>query len=245
MSHPVRFPGHSCLSSTIALGGGPKPFDNPDTPQPVDTQRDDDMIKEPPERGPMDSTTPSEITQMLTAWRDGDPQALANLTPLVYGELHGLAQVYLASERPGHILQPSALVNEAFLRLMEWKPQQWQNRAHFFGVCATMMRRILVNCARDNQTLKRGAGALRVSLSEANDLAAQPVDGTALLALDIALEALEKLSPRQARTIELRFFGGLSLEDTAEVMGNSVSTVRRDFRMAQAWLYQQLRDSSA
>ena len=193
----------------------------------------------------MESPTPSEITRMLTAWRDGDPGALASLTPLVYGELHNLAAAYLAAERPGHILQPSALVNEAFLRLMEWQPQQWQNRAHFFGVCATMMRRILVKSARDSQTQKRGGGALRVSLSEATDLAAQPPNGTDLVALDIALNALEKLNPRQARTIELRFFGGLSLEDTAEVMGSSVSTVRRDFRMAQAWLYQQLREMSA
>lgn len=193
----------------------------------------------------MDAPAPLEITRLLTEWRAGDPEALARLTPLVYGELHDLAQAYLVRERPGHILQPSALVNEAFLRLMQWQPEQWQNRAHFFGVSATMMRRILVKSAREQQSHKRGGGALRVSISEANELAGQQQDGTDLVALDTALDALEKLNPRQARTIELRFFGGLSLEDTAEVMGSSVSTVRRDFRMAQAWLYQQLRDSPA
>lgn len=182
----------------------------------------------------------SDITQILTAWRQGDPSALSDLTPLVYGELHALAANYLARERPGHILQPSALVNEAFLRLMQWQPGEWQNRAHFFGVSATLMRRILVHSAREAQTAKRGQGAVRVSLSEADQVAAaQPVD-TDVLALDAALDALEKLNPRQARIIELRFFAGLSLEDTALVIDASVSTVRRDFRMAQAWLFQQL-----
>lgn len=188
----------------------------------------------------MDSSEPSEITRVLSAWRDGDPEALSRLTPLVYGELHGLAQAYLAGERPGHILQPSALVNEAFLRLLEWQPDHWRNRAHFFGVSATLMRRILVQIARERHTVKRGEGALRVSLSEANQVAAPGAESADIVALDSALDSLEKLNPRQARTIELRFFGGLSLEDTAEVMGTSVSTVRRDFRMAQAWLYQQL-----
>ncbi len=192
----------------------------------------------------MDPSTPPEITRMLSAWRAGDPGALDRLTPLVYGELHSLAQAYLAGERPGHILQPSALVNELFLRLMEWQPQQWQNRAHFFGVAATMMRRILVKSARDRQTQKRGGGALRVSLSEAIQMPATAVapqqEGEDVLALDSALDTLARLNPRQARTVELRFFGGLTLEDTAEVMESSVSTVRRDFRIAQAWLYQQL-----
>ncbi len=190
----------------------------------------------------MDPSNSSEITRMLSAWRDGDSEALASLTPLVYGELHKLARAYLAGERPGHILQPSALVNEAFIRLMEWKPDQWQNRSHFFGVSAALMRRILVQSAREQGALKRGGGALRVSLSEATGLATQSPQDADVLALDIALDTLEKLNPRQARMIELRFFGGLSIEDTAEVMGTSATTVRRDFRMAQAWLYQQLRD---
>ena len=186
----------------------------------------------------------SDITRMLVAWREGDPEALARLTPLVYGELHQLAQAYLAGERPGHILQPSALVNEAFIRLMQWQPDHWQNRAHFFGVSASMMRRILVQSARERHSLKRGGGALRVSLSEAAGIES-PDEGTDLVALDTALETLERLNPRQARAVELRFFGGLSLEETAEVMRTSISTVRRDFRMAQAWLFQQLSPPTA
>jgi RNA polymerase sigma factor (TIGR02999 family) len=182
----------------------------------------------------------SDITQILTAWCEGDPNALSSLTPLVYGELHVLAQNYLARERPGHILQPSALVNEAFLRLIEWQPDKWQNRAHFFGVAANLMRRILVQSAREAKTAKRGNGAVRVSLSEVAQVAATHPKDTDVLALDAALDALELLNPRQARIIELRFFAGLSLEDTALVIDASVSTVRRDFRMAQAWLFQQL-----
>lgn len=182
----------------------------------------------------------SDITRILTAWRQGDPEALSHLTPLVYAELHTQARNYLSRERPGHILQPSALVNEAFLRLIEWQPEQWQDRAHFFCVSATLMRRILVQSARETQTAKRGNGAVRISLSEAAELAAtQPRDAD-LLALDAALDTLETLSPRQARIIELRFFAGLSLDDTALVLDTSVSTVRRDFRMAQTWLFQQL-----
>lgn len=187
---------------------------------------------------------PSDITRILTAWRQGDPDALSSLTPLVYGELYALARNYLSRERPGHILQPSALVNEAFLRLIEWQPEKWQDRAHFFGVSATLMRRILVQSAREAQAAKRGNGALRVSLSEAAQLAATQPRDTDVLALDAALGTLEILNPRQARIIELRFFAGLSLEDTALVLETSVSTVRRDFRMAQAWLFQQLSPAS-
>ena len=182
----------------------------------------------------------TDITQILTAWRQGDPEALSSLTPLVYEELHELARNYLARERPGHILQPSALVNEAFLRLLEWQPGKWESRAHFFGVAATLMRRVLVHSAREALTEKRGNGALRVSLSEAAEVAATQPRDTDVLALDAALDALAELNPRQARIIELRFFAGLSLEDTALVIDASVSTVRRDFRMAQAWLFQQL-----
>jgi RNA polymerase sigma factor (TIGR02999 family) len=193
----------------------------------------------------MDESTRTDITQILTAWRGGDPEALDRLTPLVYEELRIVAQAYLAAERRGHILQPSALVNEAFLALLQWQPeQQWQDRVHFFSVCAKMMRRILVKTAREHQALKRGGGALRVSLSEASGVPDQPQQSAELVALNGALDVLEQLSPRQARTIELRFFAGLSLEDTAEAMGSSVSTVRRDFRMARAWLYQQLRETS-
>ncbi len=181
-----------------------------------------------------------DITRILAAWREGDPEALSSLTPLVYGQLHSLARHYLSRERPGHILQPSALVNEAFLRLIEWQPDKWQDRTHFFAVSATLMRRILVQSAREAQTAKRGHGVLRVSLSEAAQLAATLPKDADVLALDAALDALEKLNARQARIIELRFFAGLSLEDTALVLETSLSTVRRDFRMAQAWLFQQL-----
>jgi RNA polymerase sigma factor (TIGR02999 family) len=183
------------------------------------------------------STTPN-ITQLLIAWNKGDQDALAQLTPLVYRELHRLAHGYLAGERRGHVLQTTALVNEAFVRLIDWRQVEWQSRAHFFGVAATLMRHILVQFAREQQAAKRGGQAMHVSLSEAvSDSSRHNPD---LVALDDALATLEKLDPRQARIVELRFFGGLSLEETAEVVQVSVSTVRRAWRMAQAWLYQQL-----
>ena len=179
-----------------------------------------------------------EITQLLTAWRAGDPSALERLTPHVYEELHRTARAYLAAERAGHILQPTALVNEAFLNLMQWQPDQWQNRAHFFGVSSTLMRRILVKFARERDSAKRGGRLLRVSLSEANEI--EEAKDADLMALDDALFELEKLDPRQVRVIELRYFGGLTLEESAEMMEVSESTVRRDFRMARAWLRQRL-----
>lgn len=183
--------------------------------------------------------TPPTITQLLVAWNQGDQSALEQLTPLVYRELHRLAHGYLAGERQGHILQTTALVNEAFVRLLEWKQVEWQDRAHFFGVSATLMRHILVQFAREQQAVKRGGGqAIQFSLSEAANVgASQNLD---LVALDDALDALEKLNSRQSRIIELRFFGGLSLEEVAEVIQVSVGTVRRDWRMAQAWLQLQL-----
>jgi RNA polymerase sigma factor (TIGR02999 family) len=187
----------------------------------------------------MESPAPPNITQLLVAWNQGDQGALAELTPLVYRELHRLAHGYLAGERHGHVLQTTALVNEAFVRLIDWKQVEWRNRAHFFGVSATLMRHILVQFAREQQADKRGgAQAVRVSLSEAE--AFSPRQDPDLVALDDALKMLEKLDPRQARTVELRFFGGLSLEETAEVLQVSLSTVRRDWRLAQAWLHQQL-----
>lgn len=182
------------------------------------------------------------ITQLLVSWNNGDQEALAQLTPLVYQELHRLAHGYLAGERPGHILQTTALVNEAFVRLIDWQQVEWQNRAHFFGVSATLMRHILVQFAREQQAAKRGGKAIQVSLSEAAHVATQ--DTTDLVALDDALNTLEKLDPRQARTVELRFFGGLSLEEVAEVLRVSVSSVRRDWRMAQAWLHHRLAAST-
>lgn len=191
----------------------------------------------------MKSPTPPNITQLLVAWNRGDQNALEQLTPLVYRELHRLAHGYLAGERRGHVLQTTALVNEAFVRLVDWQQVEWQNRAHFFGVSATLMRHILVQFAREQQAQKRGGGAVQVSLSEvANVISTR--NNPDLVKLDDALIALEKLDSRQARTVELRFFGGLSLEEAAEVLRVSVSTVRRDWRMAQAWLHQQLSATS-
>jgi RNA polymerase sigma factor (TIGR02999 family) len=180
----------------------------------------------------------AEITAMLTAWRAGDPAALEQLTPHVYQELHRIARAYLAKERSGHILQPTALVNEAFLRLIEWQPDQWQNRAHFFGVAAGMMRRILVQDVRERHALKRGAGAAAISLQDIDAASSEPLID--MMALDLALTELEGLHARQARVVELRFFAGLTLEETAEVLQASVMTVRRDWRVARAWLHQQL-----
>jgi RNA polymerase sigma factor (TIGR02999 family) len=186
-------------------------------------------------------TTPVNVTQLLVSWGKGDPAALDALTPLVQGELRRLAARFMAGERPGHILQATALVNEAYLRLIDWRDVRWQNRAHFFGVAAQIMRRVLVDIARTRNRAKRGQGQLHVSLSEAVDVpaghASRDVD---LVALDDALNTLEKLNARQARVIELRFFGGLSLEEAAHVLNVSVGTVRRDWSLAQAWLFREL-----
>jgi RNA polymerase sigma factor (TIGR02999 family) len=179
-----------------------------------------------------------EVTHLLIAWGNGDQAALDRLTPLVYDELHRLARCYMADERGGHILQTTALVNEAYLRLIQWENVQWQNRAHFFGLAAQMMRRVLVDFARAQGYLKRGGGALRVSLAEADAIVQKR--GVDLVALDEALQALAKLNPRQSRVVELRFFGGLSLEETSEVLRVSVGTVRRDWSLAQAWLHREL-----
>ncbi len=180
----------------------------------------------------------SNLTQLLAAWSAGDESALAALTPLVHQELHRLAARYMSRERPGHILQATALVNEAFVRLVDWKEVRWQNRAHFFAMAAQIMRRVLVDVARTRNRTKRGKGQLHVSLSEASDLSAQ--QGVDLVALDDALTGLEMLDARQSRVVELRFFGGLSLEETAHVLGVSVATVRRDWSLARAWLYREL-----
>ena len=186
----------------------------------------------------MTPTSSPTITQLLVAWNQGDQSALEQLTPLVYRELHRLAHGYLAGERHGHVLQTTALVNEAFVRLIEWQKVEWQGRAHFLGVAATLMRHILVQFAREQQAAKRGGRAIQVSLSEAAGIGDRQHPD--LVALDDALTALEKLDSRQSRIVELRFFGGLSLEEAAEVLQVSLSTVRRDWRIAQAWLQQQL-----
>ena len=182
--------------------------------------------------------SPSNVTQLLVSWSNGDQAALEALTPLVHQELYRLAARCMAGERHGHILQPTALVNEAYLRLVDWKDARWQNRAHFFAVASQIMRRVLVDVARNRDRAKRGGGQVHVSLSEAADVTAGPdVD---LIALDEALTALEALNPRQSRVVELRFFGGMSLEEAAQVLGVSVGTIHRDWSLAQAWLFRQL-----
>ena len=182
---------------------------------------------------------PANITQLLVAWSEGDEAALEALAPLVEHELHRIAASYMADERREHTLQPTALVNEAFLRLVGWNKVRWQNRAHFYGVAAQVMRRVLVDFARSRQRGKRGAGALHVTLNEAYDRPA-PARDADLVELDDTLRVLEQLSARQCRVVELRFFGGLELEEIAHVLGVSVGTVRRDWSLARAWLFCEL-----
>jgi RNA polymerase sigma factor (TIGR02999 family) len=178
------------------------------------------------------------VTQLLAAWSTGDRDALEALTPVIEGELHRLARGYMAGERPGHVLQPTALVNEAYLRLVDWKDVRWQNRAHFFAMAARTMRHVLVDMARTRDRHKRGGGQLQVSLSEADRI---PLARSAdFVSLDDALTSLEAIDPRKSRVVELRFFAGLSLEEVAHVLDVSVATVRRDWSLARAWLYREL-----
>jgi RNA polymerase sigma factor (TIGR02999 family) len=179
-----------------------------------------------------------EITALLRAWTAGDEQALEKLTPLVYRELHRRARRYMAREPAGHILQTTALINEVYLRLVDLRELTWQDRAHFFAVCAKLMRQILIDLARARRYQKRGPGAIHVSLEEASSASKEPqVD---LLALDEALKALARIDPRKGRVVELRFFGGLSVEETAEVLRVSAETVMRDWKFARACLHQEL-----
>jgi RNA polymerase sigma factor (TIGR02999 family) len=186
----------------------------------------------------MERVPKSDVTQLLVAWSNGDQDAMQNLAPVVYRELHRLAARYMRRERAGHLLQTTALVNEAYIRLIDWKNVRWQNRAHFLGMAAQIMRRILVDFARTQNRDKRGGGALQVSLYEVSD----PSSGRSanVVALDQALKALASLDQRQSNVVELRFFGGLSLEETAEVLKVSIGTVRRDWSLAKAWLYREL-----
>ena len=182
-----------------------------------------------------------ELTELLVAWSDGDEAALDQLAPLVQSELRRLASHYMRKEREDHLLQTSALINEAYLRLIDWKSVRWQNRAHFFGVAARMMRRILVDFARHRPHIQKGAEARHISLEHA-----LPVAGgkdSDLLALDEALEALARIDERKGRIVELRFFGGLSVEETAEVMRLAPVTVIREWNKAKAWLYRELSNS--
>jgi RNA polymerase sigma factor (TIGR02999 family) len=185
-------------------------------------------------------TTPSEkeVTQLLVAWSNGDRAALEQLTPLIYSELHQMAHRQLGRERRGHTLQTTALVHEAYLRLIDQKEVRWQNRAHFFAIAARMMRRILVDYARARHVAKRGGGAQQVSLEEALEVSDERAAD--VIALDEALLALAELDSRKSRIIELRFFGGLSIEETAEVLGVSPGTVMRDWTFAKAWLQREI-----
>ncbi len=179
-----------------------------------------------------------QVTQLLHAWSEGEPQALDRLTPLVYEELHRLARRHMAHERPGHTLQTTALVNEAYLELVDSVQADWQNRAHFFAVCARVMRRILVDWARSRNMFKRGGGVHLVGLEDTFVGAQEP--DAALVALDDALSALAECDARKARVVELRFFGGLSIEETAAVLKISEETVQRDWRFAKSWLRREL-----
>jgi RNA polymerase sigma factor (TIGR02999 family) len=182
--------------------------------------------------------SPQEVTQLLLAWSNGDQAALEKLTPLVYQELHRLAKRYMGGQRPGHTLQTTALVHEAYLRLIDSSQVRWQNRAHFFAVSAQLMRRVLVDFARSRHYLKRGGGAVKVSLDEALEVCAER--GAELIALDDALQHLAIIDPRKCQVVELRFFGGLSVEETAEALKVSPDTVLRDWRLARTWLLREL-----
>jgi len=182
--------------------------------------------------------SPGEVTQWLIAWSQGDRTALDKLMPLVYDELHRLAHHYMSRERPGHTLQTTALVNEVYLRLVDQRNVTWQNRAQFFAVCAQLMRRILVDYARRRHYAKREGEARKVSLEEAAMVSAER--GADLIAVDDALKSLAAFDPRKSQIVELRFFGGLSTEEVAEVIGVSPRTVEREWRKAKAWLHREM-----
>jgi RNA polymerase sigma-70 factor (ECF subfamily) len=182
-----------------------------------------------------------DISKLLRAWSGGDQAALERLTPIVYDELHRLARRYMKRERPGHSLQTTALVNEAYMRLVDYERMQWQDRAHFFAVSAQLMRRILVDYAR-RHNLKRGGGVQHVSLEETVAVGGQHVD---LVPLDDAMNALARIDPRKVQVVEMRFFGGLSVEETAEVLKVSPVTVKREWRAAKVWLYRELTGGTA
>jgi RNA polymerase sigma factor (TIGR02999 family) len=191
----------------------------------------------------------ADITRWLKAWGRGERDALDRLTPLVYQQLHRMARRYLRTERRDHTLQPTALVNEAFLRLVETRDLEWTDRAHFFAVSARVMRRILVDAARSRAAIKRGGRAVRAEHTTAIDFDDLPTPGadvsTQVCALDEALDRLARLDPRRAQVIELRFFGGLTVEETGRILQISPQTVMRDWRLARAWLARELSPSSS
>lgn len=187
----------------------------------------------------MEPDSPQNVTQLLNAWRDGDDEALEKLIPLVYEELHRLAARYMRRERPGHTLQTTALVNEAYCRLIDQR-EAWQNRAHFYGIAAQLMRRILVDHAKNRLREKRGGGALKISLDDTALVAES--QSSQLLLLDDALKRLAELDPKKSRIVELKFFGGLTIEEMAELEELSKRTVEREWRKAKAWLYHAIND---
>jgi RNA polymerase sigma factor (TIGR02999 family) len=187
------------------------------------------------------TTSPEQISRLLAAWNSGDKAALDELMPLVYGELHRIAKRCMAGQSPGHTLQTTALIHEAYLRLAGQKEKHWQNRAHFFGVAAQAMRHILVDYARARQAVKRGGQAQAISLDDV----ATTDQSAEMIALDEALNSLAEVAPRQSRVVEMRYFGGLSVEEMAEVLNISPETVTRDWRMAKAWLLRELQPSEA
>lgn len=189
----------------------------------------------------MSTVSPDNLTELLIEWREGDKTALDKLTPLVYDELRRIAHRYVRRERNGHTLQTTALVNEAYVRLAGSKDVAWQNRAHFFAATAQVMRNVLIDHARRRLFAKRGGQAQQVPIEEAS-LAMSEARADELVALDEALHQLAKMDPRKGQVVELRYFGGLSLEETADVLDVSLMTVRRDWRAAKAWLYRRMKD---
>lgn len=185
--------------------------------------------------------SPQEVTQLLIDWRGGDQAALDRLMVLVYDELHALARRYMKQERGEHTLQTTALVNETYLKLVGGQSPDWQNRAHFFGVAAQVMRHLLVDHARSKRSARRGGSTLRITLDE--DIAAAPGESVDLLALDEVLDRLDAIDERKRRIVELRYFSGLSVEETADVLGLSVITIKREWLKAKAWLYRELNQS--
>ena len=182
-----------------------------------------------------------EVTRLLEDWSNGKREALDKLTPLVYAELRQLAHRYMKGEQPGHTLQTTALVNEAYLRLVKRKNVHWQNRAHFFAVAAQLMRHILIDYARGHTRAKRGGAARKISLEEASLMT--PDRATELVALDEALKSLAEIDPRKSRIVELRYFGGMTIEEVAEVLKIAPATVEREWRSAKAWLYKAVQNA--
>ena len=190
----------------------------------------------------MISSSQQNVTELLTEWQQGDPAALDKLTPIVYDELRRMAHRYVKHEQKGNTLQTTELVNEAYMRLLGNKNYDWQSRSHFFGVIAQVMRHILIDHARRRHFVKHGGGVRRVSLEHAASMTQQRA--AELVALDDALAELAQFDPRKGRVVELRYFGGLSLEEAAQVLEVSLMTVRRDWRAAKAWLYRRMRDQA-